>query len=463
MFLVDWEGYIANPAMKYFINPPIDSSFPTTARISVTEPRIYFDLPSEVGDTGSSKIVMFANASVKIPISLSIFPDRNAMDEDHLLLIQFTDASGRQTSETINIHVIDQDQQRPASFEITVDFSKDQTGFFDDAEVRGIFEQAADDWAYFIDDMNLDSVPAGAEKTWIWDPDGFKSGSIHLNDGSYEGYLLYAYGIHHDELRAGGEVSIAGDFQSSQGATLPIKRSGGVEFEIEGNFNTFGWFLTKEDDDWWESGNFADEPHDFYSIAHHEIGHALFFHPSNSKWAHYKEMGEIDDAEVSDYLGHNPVINTFDHLQGDGGQLEVDPVSQRGAYGNEYYPHARDGGMPPGRWLPTKLDLLAAQALGYKLRTTSPFIPITGLVEDFPQGSVSVPFTHVLRVTGGIPPYHWRVLSGELPPGLLLDSFTGTISGTPTKTGTFDANVGVREYVAGSEGSFMPVSIAISP
>lgn len=46
------------------------------------------------------------------------------------------------------------------------------------------------------------------------------------------------------------------------------------------------------------------------------------------------------------------------------------------------------------------------------------------------------PFIRQLPAAGGIPPYTWTQVSGELPPGLKLFN-NGHISGTPTTAGTF--------------------------
>ena len=84
-----------------------------------------------------------------------------------------------------------------------MDFAQDKTGFFDDAPARETIRRAANDWAYFIDEMNLDEVPAGQELTWIWEASGFESGRTVTNTNSYTGFLLYAYGIGTDELKSG--------------------------------------------------------------------------------------------------------------------------------------------------------------------------------------------------------------------------------------------------------------------
>lgn len=55
-------------------------------------------------------------------------------------------------------------------------------------------------------------------------------------------------------------------------------------------------------------------------------------------------------------------------------------------------------------------------------------------------GVVAAAYSQPLQVTGGLPPYTFSV-TGELPPGLALDTATGIISGTPTTTGTYGFSV----------------------
>src|SRR5713101_5726149 len=55
--------------------------------------------------------------------------------------------------------------------------------------------------------------------------------------------------------------------------------------------------------------------------------------------------------------------------------------------------------------------------------------------------TVGKPYNAVLSVTGGSAPYHFSVGTGALPQGLSLGPGTGTISGIPSKRGTFDFTV----------------------
>lgn len=289
--LVDWEGYLANPAIEIFITPPSDFQFPAQVVLTANDPRLYFDSPDKprfsnvsfIGPSGPTRIVDYNNSTPQ-SVFISIFPDRDTTDEDHLISIEFTDAANRKEFLTLKLHVIGQDQKRELFYDIIVDFSQDETGFFSDSifgqQRRSIVEQAARDWAYFIDDMQLDTVAAFDESTFIFDPDTlFTTGKLVQNINTYDGFLLYVYGIDAPQppFRSGGEPSTHSFQTTSNGvATLPLRRSGGTELEIKGNFNNLGWILTERDDDWWVSANLDIESNDLYSIAHHEMGHAIF-------------------------------------------------------------------------------------------------------------------------------------------------------------------------------------------
>lgn len=57
------------------------------------------------------------------------------------------------------------------------------------------------------------------------------------------------------------------------------------------------------------------------------------------------------------------------------------------------------------------------------------------------NGNVGVAYAATLTATGGTKPYSWSVKSGTLPGGLVLNSATGAITGTPTQSGTFGSLV----------------------
>jgi hypothetical protein len=67
-------------------------------------------------------------------------------------------------------------------------------------------------------------------------------------------------------------------------------------------------------------------------------------------------------------------------------------------------------------------------------------VPPTLTVEAPAGSTTSVrgqDFSSVLRASGGLPPIRWRIGEGSLPPGLGLNSNTGSIAGKPLAGGAF--------------------------
>ena len=440
--LVDWEGHIANPAMRYFIELPHEIPFPARVVLSSSESRMYFDLPSYTGMDGPTKVMELANSSSEGGFYISIFPDRDKSDEKHSLAIQYMDGQGLTRAQTIDVHVIDQDIGRSLEFNIIADFSHDETGMFDNPAARETIQQVADDFAYFIGDMDLDEVPAGEEQMWIWDPGGYDSGRFVANSFAYTGTLISVYGHPHDGITPSGGPTPGGRNHSSNGVEYPIKRSGSLHFDPRGVWKPLGYVIASPESDWWKANQGG--VFDLYGTAIHEMGHTLVFMGSGQLdgFAEFYDTGEIRDPAVVAYNGSAPVVDIYAHLPG-----TIDAASRRGAYGNEY-----GGETPYGREILTKLHLLVAQAVGYVLRDTSPFRELSLSDEPLAGGSVGTSYTHTMNVVGGIPAYYWTIESGALPNGLSLDSFTGTISGAPQESGTFEFTIRVRDNTEGDSG-----------
>ena len=68
-----------------------------------------------------------------------------------------------------------------------------------------------------------------------------------------------------------------------------------------------------------------------------------------------------------------------------------------------------------------------------------------------PNGTIDDPYSATIAVSGGWDPKTFGIkpTGGPLPPGLEMDPSTGTISGTPTSTGTYDFTVGVTDNEQG--------------
>ena len=444
--LVDWEGHIANPAMKYSVELP-----GATAILSSTEPRLYFNLPSLVGANGSTKALVSEDPMQATEFYISIFPDRDTSDEKHSLTIRYMVGERQVRSQVIDVHVIDQDIDRPLEFNVITDFRYDKTGMFDDPAARETVQQALDDWAYFIGDMNLDEVRAGDELMWIRDPDG--SGRHVTNALDYTGYLMNVYGRVTGVATGGPSCDKRNPNQSSGGVELLIPRSGSLSFNPNFTWGARGWLAYEE---WWQANNRGSVPRDLYAGTLHEGGHALVFMGSNclDGFAPFYEAREVRDATVKAYYGSYPRMDRYGHLA----EGTIDPASKRGGFGREF-----QGETPRGQALVTKLDLLIAQATGYVLRDTSPFRELSLPDEPLAEGRGDTSYTHTMNAVGGIPAYYWTIDSGALPGGLSLDSFTGTISGTPQESGTFEFTIRVRDNAEGNPGVTHTATLNIEP
>src|SRR5262245_42233337 len=99
--LVDREGYMANPLIKFFVLGPTNAVFPGSVTFAANGTRLYFESPGNVSTNGASKTVSLANAADRQPVRISIFPDRDSLDEDYTLTIVFTGANSVKQTNTI--------------------------------------------------------------------------------------------------------------------------------------------------------------------------------------------------------------------------------------------------------------------------------------------------------------------------------------------------------------------------
>lgn len=81
---------------------------------------------------------------------------------------------------------------------------------------------------------------------------------------------------------------------------------------------------------------------------------------------------------------------------------------------------------------------------------------------SLPQGQLQSAYEASLSAKGGKEPYTWTVLSGALPGGLSLTSSTGTISGTPTESGTSTFTIGVEDASSPISTARSPMTISIA-
>jgi hypothetical protein len=69
--------------------------------------------------------------------------------------------------------------------------------------------------------------------------------------------------------------------------------------------------------------------------------------------------------------------------------------------------------------------------------------PLAVATSSLPGGTVGSVYSTVLATSGGRAPFTWSITAGSLQAGLVLDASSGTISGTPTTSGTAPLTVQV--------------------
>jgi large repetitive protein len=96
--------------------------------------------------------------------------------------------------------------------------------------------------------------------------------------------------------------------------------------------------------------------------------------------------------------------------------------------------------------------------------TFSVVLPTGRLVwpSTFPNGKVGTAYSTHLLSKGGKAPFHWKITSGTLPPGLAINPASGTVTGKPTAKGTFKCVVHVTDSEARPQSANISVSITIS-
>ena len=94
--------------------------------------------------------------------------------------------------------------------------------------------------------------------------------------------------------------------------------------------------------------------------------------------------------------------------------------------------------------------------------TPSPAQQISLQTPLLPGARVGASYREVLSVDGAQPPYNFALSGGKLPPGLVLNALSGSISGIPTQAGAFPFGITVTAEPSGASGTH-GYSIMISP
>ena len=85
--------------------------------------------------------------------------------------------------------------------------------------------------------------------------------------------------------------------------------------------------------------------------------------------------------------------------------------------------------------------------------------PLTITTQSIPNGIIGISCSQTLQATGGTGSYTWQIILGLLPPGLSLNSSTGTIWGTPVSANTYNFTIQVSD---GTQTATKDFSIVIT-
>lgn len=90
--------------------------------------------------------------------------------------------------------------------------------------------------------------------------------------------------------------------------------------------------------------------------------------------------------------------------------------------------------------------------------------PLQVTTASLPDGTLNTFYSQPVNASGGQTPYTWALAPGSasLPPGINLSS-GGTISGTPTNSGTFFFNLRVTDAVSATADGFLSIYIPALP
>ncbi|WP_433974176.1 beta strand repeat-containing protein [Tunturiibacter lichenicola] len=88
--------------------------------------------------------------------------------------------------------------------------------------------------------------------------------------------------------------------------------------------------------------------------------------------------------------------------------------------------------------------------------------PISITTTSLPSATQGTSYSKSLAATGGTAPFVWSITSGILPAGLNLNANTGSVSGTPTTSGSFSVSVMVKDSSAVQQSATANVSFTVA-
>ena len=118
----------------------------------------------------------------------------------------------------------------------------------------------------------------------------------------------------------------------------------------------------------------------------------------------------------------------------------------------KFFPTVTDSAIPPQKFTSTTGVTISVITVA----------PLQSVTPPLPPGTVATGYTASLVATGGVAPYTWSIVSGQLPSGLKLNSASGTITGVPILSTTANFTVQVEDTNS-TKSAPQTLSIVISP
>lgn len=422
--LVDWQGHLHNPYIAVNLQAPANVNFPLEVFLTATgSNRLLLNMPSINDAQGASKTIVFQNSSSVVEVLLEIAPDR-AGGFGEIENYDFNMRYGN-VNQYIPIRVIDQDEDFEPLIPVTFDYSHDNltNRYFTDTEkfpgYRECFEAAAKDWMYFFEYQNFDEVPVGGAYMNLAG-DNWNDNRVNAyNTTAYKGHYVWARGISGGVWSTGyaspwhhtiNGALTEGPLPSSTALMLHLNTPEGANVD----FNNTEYHKNES----------------IYGLLMHEFSHSIAFSSGYEGMNQIVRNGPAGIDNVNKYQGDEAwnVDGNGYHVGG------IDRISgQTGGFVSLF---------PVRMWMINKLSLLIAENVGWKLREdiTSFMAPKILSENNLPEGTQDSGYDFALEAEGGIPFYDWNVVNGALPNGLILDRFTGKI------TGVIDSNAPVGDY-----------------
>jgi len=145
----------------------------------------------------------------------------------------------------------------------------------------------------------------------------------------------------------------------------------------------------------------------------------------------YKLLYFIEQTQTSGTIFEMPIKTTFVTT---GTDLDTNIWNQ---YSSEFYEIAFTDSVTDIFFDPDEWILRTVTEVPFTMHIATRFLP---------DGELNVPYNQKLLAVGGLPPYYWTFLGGDLPFGMTFDADTvGLISGTPTWPATYYFTIQVAD------------------